>query len=194
MCDLKVTLRYIHSSSTILLTYFVTVLLLSGPPGDTGPIGDPGISGERGDTGEKGDKGDTGLLGPPGPNGPEGDKGQSGPSGLPGRSGPKGQPGPLGAPGAPGPDGTAGTTGPPGINGAKGDAGRDGAPGPIGAPVSLVTVQAEKLEWDLNFLQPFPQLIALKLQGLHKVIQTIIPLNNKPRHHHPLTLFVWCEV
>ncbi len=121
---------------------------MTGPQGDTGPLGPQGVTGltgPQGDTGPLGPQGDTGPLGPQGvtgltgpqgdtgPLGPQGETGPSGEQGHQGDTGPVGMQGPQGDTGPRGEQGMKGDTGPVGIQGFQGDTGPAGPQGPTGA-------------------------------------------------------------
>lgn len=88
-----------------------TVILVTGPQGETGDVGPQGPigstgTGVTGPTGPAGPTG-TGIQGPTGPGGPTGTQGQIGPVGL------RGLVGPTGGTGIQGPQGEQGVEGPP---------------------------------------------------------------------------------
>ena len=74
----------------------VSTMLVAGPQGPEGPIGEQGDIGPQGPIGAKGDTGDTGLQGPTGPKGDTGDTGPQGQQGATGATGPQGPQGEKG--------------------------------------------------------------------------------------------------
>ena len=83
------------------------ILVIPGPPGETGVIGETGPMGPRGMRGAPGEiglKGEKGESGPRGRKGDQGVKGSEGLKGDQGKTGVTGERGPTGDPGADGKD------------------------------------------------------------------------------------------
>lgn len=136
----------------------VTIEILKGDPGETGPQGPKGDPGETGPQGPKGDQGETGPQGPKGDPGTTGDKGAQGKSAYDlwleaGNVGTeadfllslKGETGPQGPKGGPGDPGEAGPQGPKGDQGETGPQGPKGDPGDIG-------IKTYDIGWLLNLI------------------------------------------